>query len=84
MKKEEPARNCAGSFHLPAHSNASAIIGSDDVAGNGDQEFQDAAFHESGNGFHPVALDDTPDGRARNRRVDIVIPNPTRAEPSEE
>jgi chemotaxis protein MotB len=29
--------------------------------------------------FHPVALNDSAEGRARNRRVDIVIlnPNPT-------
>jgi chemotaxis protein MotB len=27
--------------------------------------------------FHPVASNDSADGRARNRRVDIVILNPT-------
>jgi chemotaxis protein MotB len=31
--------------------------------------------------FHPVSLNDTPEGRARNRRVDVVILNPARLQP---
>jgi chemotaxis protein MotB len=31
--------------------------------------------------YHPVSANDTPDGRARNRRVDIVILNPPRFAP---
>lgn len=33
--------------------------------------------------FHPMTSNDTPEGRARNRRVDIVILNPPRIAPDE-
>ena len=33
--------------------------------------------------FHPVAPNDAPEGRARNRRVDVVILNPVRMSPEQ-
>jgi chemotaxis protein MotB len=47
--------------------------------------FDPARLSAAGYGeYHPVVSNDTPEGRARNRRVDIVILNPPRLEPEAE